>query len=47
VRNSFGLSTAIARGRNLLRPTMAHKKTTGEFLQRSLALIVGKKQLTA
>ena len=47
VRHSLGLTGAIAHGGNLLRPANAHQKTTGQFLQRSLTLIVGEKQFTA
>ena len=47
VRHSLGLTGAVARGGNLLRPTNTHHKTTGQLLQRSLALIVSKQQLTA
>ena len=47
VRQTFSLAGAVARGGNLLRPADTHQKTTGKFLQRSFALIVGQQKLTA
>jgi len=47
VRHPFCLTCALARGGNLLRPTQAHKKSAGQCLQCSLALIIGEKKFTA
>jgi len=45
MRLTLGTTGAVTRGGNLLRPTHAHKETTGQLLQRALTLIVGIQQL--
>ena len=47
VRHSLGLTGTVARGGNLFCPAFTDQKPIGKFSKRSLALIVGEKQLTA
>jgi hypothetical protein len=47
VRHPFGFPRLLALRGNLLCPPNTHQKTARQLFQRLLALIVGKKKLTA
>jgi hypothetical protein len=47
VRHALRQTGAVARGGNLFCPAFTDQKPIGKFSKRSLALIVGEKQLTA